>query len=49
MQYLHLIELLGEKEAQLSTEVPPEPQSIDDGAHGTENLLLKTQETEDFA
>ena len=27
---------------------PPEPASIENGAHGTEKLLLKTQVSEDF-
>ena len=29
--------------------VPPGPESIDNGAHGTEKLLLKIQVSEDFA
>ena len=32
-----------------SQPVPPGPPSIDNGAHGSEKLLLKTQVSEDFS
>jgi hypothetical protein len=35
--------------AWLSPVVPPGPSSIENGAHGIEKILLKTQVSEDFA
>ena len=40
MQNVHLLELLAED--------PPGSQSIENGAHGTKKILLKTQVSEDF-
>ena len=47
MQNLYLLEFLAE--AFLVPGAPSGPSSIENGTHGTEKLLLKTQVSEDFA
>ena len=49
MQNLHLLGFLTETfRRHVHHYLPPETPSTDNGGHGTERLLLKTQVSEDF-
>ena len=49
MQNLHLLEFLAEAFRCHVHHFQPRLPSIENGSHGTEKLLLKTQLSEDFA